>query len=108
MSQKWRHLPPVGAGEPPSSIWGGKFWVIQRTFRPSVRRVLKNTKRYGWRAVAMTNRLQIAPVLVLAGLLVTSGSARAVPGDRQEKEEKATVEASGKIALVIKNARAAG
>ena len=37
----------------------------------------------------MKLRPHITPVLVLAGLLVASGSARAVPGDRQEKEEKA-------------------
>jgi len=53
----------------------------------------------------MKLRPHITPVLVLAGLLVASGSARAVPGDRQEKEEKATVPAKGKIALVVKNAR---
>jgi hypothetical protein len=53
----------------------------------------------------MKHRPHITPVLVLAGMLVTTGSARAVPGDRQEKEEKATVPARGKIALVVKNAR---
>jgi hypothetical protein len=38
-------------------------------------------------------------------MLAVAGTARAVPGDRQEKEEKATVPAKGKIALVVKNAR---
>jgi DUF4097 and DUF4098 domain-containing protein YvlB len=53
----------------------------------------------------MTYKPHITPVLVLAGMLLASGSARAVPGDRVEKEEKSTVPAKGKIALVIKNAR---
>jgi hypothetical protein len=47
----------------------------------------------------------MTPVLVLAAMLATSTAARAVPGDRQEKEEKTTVAAKGKIALVIKNSR---
>ena len=53
----------------------------------------------------MTNRPHITPVLVLAGLLAVSSTARAVPGNRTEKEEKTTVTAKGKIALVIRNAR---
>lgn len=53
----------------------------------------------------MKNRPQVTPVLVLAAMLATSSAARAVPGDRQEKEEKASVAATGKIALVVKNAR---
>jgi len=53
----------------------------------------------------MTNRPHVTPVLVLAGMVAVAGTARAVPGDRQEKEERATVPAKGKIALVVKNAR---
>jgi DUF4097 and DUF4098 domain-containing protein YvlB len=39
------------------------------------------------------------------GIVLAAGSVQAVPGDRQEKEEKATVPAKGKVALVVKNAR---
>src|SRR5258706_11516726 len=53
----------------------------------------------------MMHRDQITPVLVLAAMLASSGAARAVPGDRQEKEVKTSVPAKGKIALVVKNAR---
>ena len=52
----------------------------------------------------MKHRSNTAVALALA-LVFTSGSARAVPGDRQEKEEKATVPAKGKVALAVKNAR---
>ena len=43
--------------------------------------------------------------LALSFALFLTDSALAVPGDRQEKEEKATVPAKGKVALVVKNAR---
>lgn len=53
----------------------------------------------------MMNRYPAIPLLVLAAMLVCLSTAHAVPGDRQEKEEKATVPAKGKVALVVKNAR---
>jgi DUF4097 and DUF4098 domain-containing protein YvlB len=53
----------------------------------------------------MKNKGQITPILVLAAALAASVPARALPGDRVEKEEKSSVPAKGKIALVIKNAR---
>jgi hypothetical protein len=53
----------------------------------------------------MKNRPHLTPILALAAVLAASVPARAVPGDRQEKEEKTSVSARGKIALVVKNAR---
>jgi DUF4097 and DUF4098 domain-containing protein YvlB len=43
--------------------------------------------------------------LALGLTLLAVSSAPAAPADRQEKEEKATVQARGKVALVVKNAR---
>jgi hypothetical protein len=46
---------------------------------------------------------KLALALTLA--LLATGSAHATPGDRQEKEEKASIPARGKVALTVKNAR---
>ena len=43
--------------------------------------------------------------LALGLTILAAGSAPAAPADRQEKEEKATVQGKGKVALTIKNAR---
>jgi len=51
----------------------------------------------------MKSWIQLTPVLMLSAVLLTSGTARAVPGDRTEKEERVTVPAQGKITLVVKN-----
>ena len=51
-------------------------------------------------------KYQFHRVVALAlGLTLVAGSALAVPADRQEKEEKASVPGQGKVALTVKNAR---
>lgn len=53
----------------------------------------------------MNYRFHRAVVLALGLCVFAAGAAPAAPADRQEKEEKATVQAKGKVALTIKNAR---
>lgn len=53
----------------------------------------------------MKNKPHLTHALVLAAVMAASVPARALPADRQEKEEKATVAAKGKVALIIKNSR---
>ena len=53
----------------------------------------------------MNANLNRVHALALAVTLVMAGTAGATPGDRQEKEEKSSISASGKAALTIKNAR---
>ncbi|HET6349957.1 MAG TPA: DUF4097 family beta strand repeat-containing protein [Candidatus Krumholzibacteria bacterium] len=52
----------------------------------------------------MNHRFHPAVPLAMAAVLMAS-TALAVPGNRQEREEKASVAAKGKVALTIKNAR---
>ena len=53
----------------------------------------------------MKHPLNQVLALGLGLMVLTAGSVSATPGDRQEREEKATVQAKGKVALTIKNAR---